>query len=46
MLAISHQVEVIGELDRLRYFLEDVNAESLATFLHVIRLLISFVPEP
>lgn len=46
MLAIGHQIEVIGEFDRLRDFLENVNAESLATFLHVIWLLIGFVPEP
>lgn len=43
MLAISHQVEIISELDRLGDFLQDVNAKPLAAFLHVIWLFVRFV---
>lgn len=35
MLAIGHQVKVIGELDRLGDLLKDVDAETLAAALDV-----------
>lgn len=44
MLAIGHQVKVIGELHRLRNFLQDVNTEALAAFFDVAWLFICFIP--
>lgn len=35
MLAVGHQVQVVGELDHLGQLLEDVNAEALTTELGV-----------
>lgn len=44
MLAIGHQVKVIGELHRLRNFLKDINTEPLAAFFDVAWFLICFIP--
>lgn len=44
VLAIGHQVKVIGELHRLRNFLKDVNTEPLAAFFDVAWFLICFIP--
>lgn len=44
MLAIGHQVKVIGELHRLRNFLKDINTEPLAALFDVAWLLICFIP--
>ena len=35
VLPIGHQVEVVGELHSPGQLLQDVNAEPLATFLHL-----------
>jgi hypothetical protein len=44
MLAIGHQVKVIGELHRLRNFLKDINTKPLAAFFDVAWFLICFIP--
>lgn len=43
MLAIGHQIKVIGELHRFRNFLKDVNTEALAAFFDVTWLLVCFI---
>lgn len=43
MLAIGHQIKIIGELHRFRNFLKDVNTEALAAFFDVTWLLICFI---
>lgn len=43
MFTIGYQVKVIGELDKLGDFLEDINTKPFATFLGVCSLLIRLV---
>lgn len=44
MFAIGYQIKVIGELDKLRDFLENINAKPFAAFLHIGSILIRLVP--
>lgn len=39
VLPVGHQVEVVGELDGLGEFLQDVDAEAFAALLHVLPFL-------